>query len=260
MSRLIDTHAHLQFQAYDEDRDFVAKRTAFELEAVVNVGTSLESSKKGVELSKQFPNFFASVGVHPHHVDQWKTDSIDDLEKLIVDERVVGVGEIGLDNHLYKDYPKPDLKAQNQILHPQIQLALKHKKPVLFHCRDAYEELFAEIEQYKGTLTGLMHCYMGTWHQAKKFLDLGLYISFSGNLTYKNNDYLREVAREIPAEKILTETDAPFLPPETYRGQRNEPNYVKMVATTISQVRGWSLEKTEEQTSDNAKVLLKLPL
>ncbi len=258
--KLIDTHAHLQFKAYDEDRDFVAKRTSEELEAVVNVGTSVDSSKKGVKLSQEFPNFFSSIAVHPHHVGQWKSDTLDQLENLITNQKVVAVGEIGLDKHLYGGYPKPDLKAQSKILHKQINLALKYKKPILFHCRDAYDQLFAEIDQYRGKITGSMHCYMGTLDQAKKFLDLGLYISFSGNITYKNNEYIRETARKIPAEKILIETDAPFLPPEPYRGQRNEPGYVKMVATTIAAVRNWSLEQAAETTSQNAKSLLNLTL
>jgi len=256
--KLIDTHAHLQFKAYDEDRNFVTKRNSMELEALVNVGTSIDSSQKGVELSKQFPNFFSSIAIHPHHVDQWSSDTLPQLEKLIVEEKVVAIGEIGLDDHSYDGYPQPDLKSQSKIFHEQINLALKYKKPILFHCRDAYDQLFEEIVQYKDKLSGLMHCYMGNYEQAKKFLELGLYISFSGNITYKNNDYIREIARKIPKDRILTETDSPFLPPEPYRGQRNEPSYVKMVATTIGQVRGITLGETAQITRNNAKTLLKI--
>ena len=128
-------------------------------------------------------------------------------------------------------------------------------KPILFHCRDAYDELYEQIKDYKGTVRGLMHCYMGTWDQAKKFLGLGLYISFSGNITYKGNGYIRETAKKLPADKILTETDSPFLSPEPRRGQRNEPIYVKIVAATLANLKGWSVEKSARLTSQNAKDL-----
>src|SRR3990167_10560756 len=138
--KLVDTHAHLQFKAYDEDRDYVVKRSSEQLAALVNVGTSVESSKNGVELSKKVRNFFSSVGVHPHHASLWNAETLPTLESLIQEQKVVAVGEIGLDNHFYEGYPKPDLKAQVKILHEQINLALKNEKPILFHCRDAYDE------------------------------------------------------------------------------------------------------------------------
>jgi len=257
---LVDTHAHLQFKAYDEDRNYVVKRSSEQLAALVNVGTSVESSKNGVELSKKVEGFFSSVGVHPHHAGLWNDETIPTFESLLKEEKVVAVGEIGLDNHSYQDYPQPDLKAQTEILHKQIDLAVKNKKPVLFHCRDAYDEIYEEIKQYNGKISGLMHCYMGTWGQAKNFLDLGLYISFSGNITYKRNDYIRRVAKKIPKEKILIETDAPFLPPEPYRGQRNEPIYVKIAAETLSFLKGWFLGETAAITSKNAAALLKISL
>jgi len=252
---LIDTHAHLQFKAYDEDRDEVVKRNSEELEAVINVGTSIDASDKGIKLAEAINNFYASVGIHPHHVDQWNEKTYNQLEFLGQNPKVVAVGEIGLDKHLYKGYPEPDLKKQAEIFDEQINLALELKKPILFHCRDAYDELYEQIKDYKGKIRGLMHCYMGTWEQAKKFLDLGLYISFSGNITYRGNDYIRETAKNLPADKILTETDSPFLSPEPRRGQRNEPIYVKIVAATLANLKGWSVEKTARLTSQNAKDL-----
>jgi TatD DNase family protein len=258
--RLIDTHAHLQFKAYDDDRDEVIKRTSEELEAVVNVGTSIDATEKGIALAKEIKNFFAATGVHPHHVDQWDEKTASRLDTLVKNEKVVAIGEIGLDNHFYKDYPKPNITAQTEILHEQINLAVGHKKPVLFHCRNAYDELFGEIKNYKGKIDGLMHCFMGSWEQAKKFLDMGLSISFSGNITYKKNDYIRDVAKKIPKDKILVETDAPFLPPEPHRGKRSEPIYVKIVATTLSNLKGWAQEETANITSQNAKNLLKISL
>ncbi len=255
--KLIDTHAHLQFQAYDADRDEVVKRNSKELEAIVNVGASLDSSNKGVELSSKVENFFAAVGVHPHHVDQWSSEALTGLEKLIKQRKVVAIGEIGLDNHLYAGYPTPDLKAQGKILREQINLAIENDKPVLFHCRDAYDELYEEIKNYKD-LTGLVHCFMGTPKQVKKFLGLGLYISFSGNVTYKGNDYIRESAGEVPLERILVETDSPYLPPEPHRGSRNEPYRVKITAERVARLKSLDLAEVAEATSTNANNLLNL--
>lgn len=258
--KLIDTHAHLQFKAYDEDRDEVVKRNSEELEAVINVGTSVDASEKGIQLAEKIDNFYASVAVHPHHVDQWGGNTYNQLKSLSQNPKVVAVGEIGLDNHLYQGYPKPDLKKQAKILEEQINLARELGKPILFHCRDAYDELYEQIKDYKGKVRGLMHCYMGTWEQAKKFLELGLYISFSGNITYRGNDYIRGVAKKLPPEKILTETDSPFLSPEPRRGQRNEPIYVKMVAATIATLRNLRAEKAVQITTENAKNLFDLTI
>ncbi|MEX0622113.1 MAG: TatD family hydrolase [Candidatus Woykebacteria bacterium] len=252
---LIDTHAHLQFKAYDGDRDEVTKRNSKELEALINVGTSVDASEKSVKLSEQFDNFFASVAVHPHHVGQWSKETYQTLESLGKRGKVVAVGEIGLDKHVYKNYRKPNLKAQVEILEQQINLAGELGKPILFHCRDAYDEIYNQIKKYKGKTTGLMHCYMGSWEQTKNFLDLGLYISFSGNITYKGNDYIRDVAKKLPDNRILTETDSPFLSPKGRRGKRNEPIYVKMVAVTIADLKGWSLEKAAKITAQNARNL-----
>ena len=253
--KLVDTHAHLQFKAYDPDRDEVVKRNSEELAAVINVGTSVDASEKGIALAEQIDTFYASIGVHPHHVDQWNGTTYETLKSLGQNPKVVALGEIGLDKHSYKGYPKPDLKKQREILEEQVNLALELAKPILFHCRDAYDELYEHIKNYKGKIRGLMHCYMGTWEQAKKFLDLGLYISFSGNITYKANDYIRETAKKLSDDRILTETDSPFLSPEPRRGQRNEPIYVKIVAATLANLKGWVVEETARLTSQNAKDL-----
>jgi len=255
---LIDTHAHLQFKAYDPDREKVVERNSKELEAVINVGAALDSSEGAVKLSEKIDNFYSSVGVHPHHSDQWNPETLEKLSKLTEEAKVVAIGEIGLDLHQYDDYPKPQLTDQPKMLHDQIGLAIEKNLPVIFHCRNAYEELLAEITQYKGKIKGVMHCFIGSLDQAKKFLSFGLYLSFTGNITYKNNDSIREVALKVPNEKILIETDSPYLPPEPYRGARNEPIYVKMVASKIAELKNLSLEEVAAATSDNAKTLFKI--
>ena len=266
MMSLIDTHAHLQFKSYDQDRVEVAKINSEKLETIINVGTSLDASEKGIDLSKKYSNFYASIAVHPHHVDQWSNKTYDDLKILGKNKKVVAVGEIGLDKHMYKPlgilrsdelkvYPKPDLKKQATVLDNQIQLALALNKPIIFHCREAYDELYEQIRTYRGKLGGLMHCFMGDWNQAKKFLNMNLYISFSGNITYKGNNYIREIAKKVPGARILSETDSPFLSPEPRRGKRNEPLYVKIVVSTIANLKGWSLESAAHITTKNAKEL-----
>lgn len=256
--KLIDTHAHLQFKAYDPDRDEVVKRNSEELAAVINVGTNLDTSEKAVGLVETVPNFYAAVGLHPHHADQWNNKTLSELETLAKNEKVVAIGEVGLDKHHYEGYPKPDLESQAKILHQQIELAKKLKLPVIFHCRDAYDELFDQVKKYSGKIMGVVHCFMGSWEQAKKFLDFGFYISFTGNITYKGNGYIREIAKKVPEDRILTETDAPYLSPQERRGMRNEPVYVKMVAAQITTCRNWSLEKTTAITTQNAKSLFKI--
>jgi TatD DNase family protein len=254
----IDTHAHLQFKVYNPDRKEVVKRNSEELEAVINVGAAIDSSKVAVELAKEIPNFYASVGVHPHHSDQWDRQSLEKLESLAQNEKVVAIGEIGLDLHQYEDQPKPQLKDQTKMLHEQIELSTKLNLPIIFHCRDAYEELFGEIEQFKGKIKGVVHCFLGNADQAKRFLDLGLYLSFTGNITYKGNGWLREIAKGVPGDKTLIETDAPYLPPEPHRGERNEPIYVKIVANKLAEIRKKALEDLIEQTNHNSKTLFKI--
>jgi len=255
---LIDTHAHLQFKAYDEDRDAVVKRNSRELAAIINVGAAIDSSNKAVELAKPVSNFYASVGVHPHHSNQWGSEPLKTLTEFARQEKVVAIGEIGLDKHPYEGYPSPDLASQSKMLHEQIGLAIEKNLPIIFHCRDAYDELYDEIKKLGGKITGVVHCFMGSWEQAEKFLGFGLFISFTGNLTYKNNDFLREIAKKVPLDRILTETDAPYLPPEPYRGKRNEPIYVKIVAAKLAEIKKLSIEELTKATTQNAKKLFKI--
>ncbi len=256
--RPIDTHAHLQFEAFDSDREKVIQDNLGELEAIMIVAASLDSSVAGVELVQKHPRLFASIGVHPHHVEQWSESTLKTLTKLSVKNKVVAVGEVGLDNHLYQGYPTPNLEKQKEILLPQIELAVRKNLPILFHCRDAYSELFNFLKVLNLPLRGLVHCFMGDKQTAKKFLELGLHISFSGNLTYKGNDQIREAAGYVPLERLLVETDSPYLAPSPYRGQRNEPKYVKIVLEAISSLRKLGVEKITQATGENSSLLLGL--
>ena len=254
---LIDTHAHLQFEKFAVDREEVISRNSSQLKAVINPGADLDSSENAVTLSQRVANFYATVGVHPHHADNWGEDYLPKLEKMVTKDKVVAVGEIGLDNHVYQGYPQPDLEKQRQILLPQIKLARDYKKPILFHCRNAYDELYDTIKKYQ-PISGLVHCFMGDKILANKFVDLGLLISFAGNITYKNNEHMREAAAKVSLDQILLETDSPYLTPEPLRGQRNEPINVSRVAETIAQVRKIAIGEVAKRTTENAERLFNL--
>lgn len=257
MIKLFDTHAHLQFEKFDSDRDIVVKRNSEKLLALINPGTDIGSSEKAIALAQRVTNFYAAIGVHPHHVDNWDKTYLPKLESLVQKNKVVAVGEIGLDKHVYVGYPKPDIKKQLAILVPQIELAKKYKKPILFHCRNAYDQLYTAIKDYK-PLQGLVHCFMGELETAQKFIDSGLLISFAGNLTYKNNEHITRTATLLSQDKILIETDSPYLTPEPLRGQRNEPVNVLLIAEKIAQLKNLSLEQVSYFTSANAKKLFNL--
>lgn len=252
--KLFDTHAHLQFEKFDTDRDEVVKRNSEQLTAVVNPGAKLDSSEKGVALAQRIDNFYAGVGVHPHHSREWSEDWLAKLETLIQQPKVVAAGEIGLDLYPYRDYPTPDIKLQTKVLVSQIELAVRYNKPILFHCRLAYDELYEVIKEYR-PLNGLIHCFMGDKNIARKFVDLGLMISFAGNLTYKSNGLMRQAAAYIPEEFLVTETDSPYLAPEPLRGQRNEPVNVAYVVEAIATVKKIETEQVANFSVINARKL-----
>lgn len=257
--KLIDVHSHLQFDAFDSDREEVIKQNLEDLHCLINVGTDLKTSLSSLEIAKKHDHLFTSFGIHPHHaLEQTNFDFLKEFENNFLPEKVVAIGEIGLD-HFPGHYNRViDETKQKEVLLAQIELAKKLNLPVIFHCREAYDELYELIK--KENLRGLVHCWMGTETQAKKFLDLGLSIAFCGNITYKTNQYLRDIAKNLPLEALLVETDAPFLPPEPFRGQRNEPRYVRIIAKLIASLKGSTEEETFTALNSNAQKLFDLNL
>lgn len=289
--KLIDVHSHVQFHYYDRDREEVMARALEELETIINVGADLESSEKAVASTKQWP-IYASVGFHPEEAAKYTEAELKRIETLAADPKVVAIGEIGLDvpnktsnsslviptliegsqseaaisaNVVERDFSTSLEMTKNtvsskqiELLQKQLEIAKKVDKPIIFHCRNAYEELFELIKNLDFPVKGLMHCWMGSIEDTKKFLSLDLGISFTGNVTYKKNDYIRETAKIVPDNKLFVETDCPFLPPQPIRGSRNEPKFVKMVAECVAEVRGVSLEKVIETTNRNSKELFNL--
>lgn len=253
---LIDSHAHLDDERFDEDRDKIIKDlTKDGISLVINPGADIASSVKAISLSEKYDNIYAAVGVHPHEVEDMDNDTLLVLKSLAQKEKVVAIGEIGLD-YYYDNSPR-DL--QKKWFREQIRLAKKIKLPIIVHDRDAHKDTFDIIkEEYDDTLRGVLHCYSGSLEMAKEYIKMGFYISFAGPVTFKKAKVPKEVAKEIPLENLLVETDSPYLTPEPKRGKRNEPSNVRYVAAMISQLKSVDFEKVANYTSKNAKELFSI--
>jgi TatD DNase family protein len=256
MEMLFDTHAHLEDERFDGDRERLIQELPEKGVAyVINVGSTLETSRMSVELAAQYPFIYAAVGVHPHEVSQMSSEDLDALEAIATGDKVVAVGEIGLD--YYYDFSPREL--QREWFARQIDLAYSLGLPIIIHDREAHADVFDVLKAKKDRiLGGVMHCYSGSWEMAKDFMDLGLYISLGGPVTFKNAKRPVEVAQKIPLDRLVIETDSPYLAPTPHRGKRNNPAYVRLVAEKIAEVRGMTFEEIAEATLNNAKKLFKI--
>jgi TatD DNase family protein len=248
----IDTHAHLEMEAFDEDRDAVLGRAAAAgLTAIITVGTTLPDCEKAVALARRYPPVFAAVGIHPHEVKRIDPAAYDALRHLAGEKKVVAIGEIGLD-FFYDNSPRD---TQLKCFAEQLDLAEELGLPVIIHDRDAHAETLDLIRPRKGRLQGVLHCFSGDAAMARECVSLGFHLSVAGPVTYPKADRLREVAREIPAERLLIETDAPYLAPQPHRGKRNEPAYVVETARRLAEIRGVPAGELERFTAANARRL-----
>ncbi len=239
LSGLADSHAHLDFEDFDGDRDAVLERAQDAgVELIINVGFDLASSRRAVELAARYPLVFAAVGIHPHEAAKVPDGYLQMLEELAGQEKVVAIGEIGLD---YFRNRSPRLQ-QEEVFKAQLHLAREINLPVIIHDREAHDEI-VEVCQNEGLpqAKGVVHCFSGDIALAKTALDLGLYISIAGPVTYKKNIILGQVASMVPAGRLLMETDAPFLPPHPLRGKRNEPAFISYTAEKVAALRGKTL-------------------
>jgi TatD DNase family protein len=251
---LIDTHAHIDGQEYDADRDdVVARAAAAGVCRIVNMGDTMESSARGVLLTERYDAVYAGVGLHPEEARSMTTADDAQLAAWAALPKVVAIGEIGLDYYWEKDEEKRAL--QRQIFIRQLDLARQLHLPICIHDREAHGDMLAILQKEALGLAGVVHCYSGSWEMAQELLKLGFYLGIDGPLTYKNAARLPEIVRKLPAERILVETDSPYLTPVPKRGQRNEPAFVRYVAVYAAQLRGESFEKLAQQTTDNAREL-----
>lgn len=259
---MIDVHSHLQFEAFEKDYDDVIKR-AFDsgITKIINVGTRLESSIKAVEFANKYDNLYAIIGVHPHHSDKHdlESDWLTQLEKLAENKKVLAIGEIGLDYYSYKSNGIVDPAVQKKCFIQQIKLAHKLKLPLQIHNRHAGEDILQILIEHKDLLLptpGMFHCFAGSKEILKKTLELGFYIGFDGNITYKGlapgeTVSLSELAKLTPIDRILIETDSPYLTPNPYRGTRNEPKHAIITGEFIAKLKNISHEDFVEQIDKN---------
>lgn len=257
---LIDIHAHINFPQFEGDREEVFKRAKEAGVKMINVGTDLVTSREVVALAEKYPgDMWATVGVHPadDHTSASRVAAAewDELEELAKHKQVVAIGECGLDYFHVKDVG--ERKKQAEIFEQQINLAQKVGKPLMIHCRDAYDDLLAVLQNFP-KVTGNVHFFAGDWVTAKKFLDIGFSLSFTGAITFASN--YDEVIKNMPLESLMIETDCPFVAPAVRRGGRNEPAYVIEVAKKVAELKGLPLEEVARATTTNARLRFGLDL
>jgi TatD DNase family protein len=253
---LFDTHAHLHFPDFDADRDAVlARAREAGVRRMLTIGTDVPTSQAAIAIAAREPDVWASVGVHPHDAADADEAVLAEIERHAGQPRVVAIGEIGLD--FFRNLSPRD--AQERVLRRMLDLARRTRKPVVVHCRDAHPETLAILaEERVGEVRGIMHCFSGDVDIARRCLELGLLISLAGPITYPNARALPDVARFVPADGLVLETDCPYLPPQGHRGRRNEPAYVAITAARVAELRGEEVEDTARRCSDNARALLRV--
>lgn len=272
----IDTHCHLNFEAFELDWKLVIDRAVkAEVDALIVVGTDITSSIRAIELANTSPHVFAAVGIHPHHIHQYQDNQssvesdMGQLTKLAIEPKVVAIGEIGLDHHQYRVSKYPNLNQdqlnqafilQQVLFTHQLKLAHDLNLPLIIHSREVHTLVLDEISRTQSELNtsfkGVFHCFEGSKKYAAKIIEAGFHLSFTGNLTYSVDRQL--VAATIPLERLLLETDAPYMTPIPYRGERNEPRYLPLIASIHAQSRGLSQSQIATTTTNNARQLFNL--
>lgn len=249
-----ESHAHYDDRKFDIDRDELLTTLQKKgIDHVVNVGADMNSSKKSIELSKKYPYIYSAVGVHPHYVDKLQDSDLNHLETFAGEEKVVAIGEIGLDFH----YDRSPREVQRIWFKKQLELAKKLELPVIIHSREASKEIFdtlkeANLSNRNGKGAGVIHCFSESVEMAKEYVKLGYYIGVGGVITFKNAKTLVNVVEAIPLQSILLETDCPYLSPVPNRGERNDSTNLKYVAEAIASIKGISLEEVARSTSESA--------
>jgi TatD DNase family protein len=246
----VDTHAHLDFPELSSDLvSVLARAQGVGVRTIITVGIDLPSSRRAKALSENHTRMFSTVGIHPHGAHRLDQEEIDALVNIAKGPRVIAIGEIGLDYYRNRQ-PRP---VQRECFRQQLELACELRMPAVFHVRDAYEDFLETAGQSSLALRGgVLHCFSGDWHVARRCLDLGFYLSIPGTVTFPKSEILQEVVMRAPLDRLLLETDAPFLAPVPYRGKTNEPSYLVHTAKKVADLRGCPLEELAAQTSANA--------
>ena len=251
---LTDTHCHLYYQDLRNDILAVLNRAArLGVNRFICVGTNIRDSRKCLELANAHEKIYSTAGVHPHDAKDTPKDYLDQICDLLKFDKMIAAGEMGLD--YYRNISEPEI--QNRVFREQMELAQSLRKPVTSHNRDADADMLKVLSDFPN-VTGVAHCFSSNLETAKAFLDMGYYISFAGNLTFKNS-HLPEVAKGLPLDRILVETDSPYLSPVPYRGKPNEPGRTRFVAEKLAEIHNVSLDVIAKKTSENATALFNLP-
>lgn len=270
---MIDSHAHLDSARYDEDRDAMlvrAREAGVRGILSIGIGDGPETMHRAADLARQYanqpntPKIWASAGIHPHEAQLADEPALKKLDALLARPEVIACGEIGLD--YYYDHSPREL--QQQAFSHQMAIAAQHRKPIIIHCRpsenstNAWDDTLAQLErEWKPTgLGGILHCFTGTLEHAHKAMELGFMLSFTGNITFPKAQPIREVVAQLPLDRILIETDCPFLAPVPYRGQRNEPAWVSQVAARLAEIHSLTADEIAEQTTQNFEDFFGIPL
>jgi TatD DNase family protein len=251
-----DSHAHYDDEKFDIDRDdLILGLKSKDIDYVLNAGTDIYSSRKGIKFSQIYDLFYTSVGIHPHEVSKAKEEDINILYEMSSFKKVVAIGEIGLD-YYYNLSPK---QVQKEWFRKQIQLAKSLKLPVIIHDRDAHKDALDIIkEENISEIGGVFHCFSGSWEMAKVLISMGIYISFSGSITFKNAKNILEVVKNVPMDMFLIETDCPYLAPEPFRGKRNNSEYIRYTAEKIAEIKQISIEEVASVSMKSTKKLFNI--
>lgn len=251
---MIDTHSHLFADEFKDDLpECVNRCIEHGIQQVILVGFSDETNHKAYRLSQEYELFYPTAGVHPSEAKEYLVE-LDKLREFLEAHKVYAIGECGLDYH----YGKDDIELQKELFIQQIEISIEFDLPLIIHMRDATEDTYNILKEYKGKIRGVMHCYSASLEMALRFIDLGFYISLGGPVTFKNAKESKKIAVEIPLDKLLIETDCPYLAPTPFRGSRNESSFVRYVAKQIAELRGMDVEELDEVISRNSKNLFKI--
>ena len=253
---LFDTHAHYYDGRFDSDREpLLASLPGRGVELALCPGCDLSSSRACIALAERFPHVYAAVGIHPEDCGDWDDGFLWELRSLAAHAKVRAIGEIGLDYYWKENPPKA---LQQTVFRRQMELAQSLSLPVIVHDREAHGDALAMVKEFPG-VTGVFHCYSGSVDMALELVELGWYLGFDGPITYENAKKAPEVVSAVPLERILVETDAPYMAPEPFRGLRNDSSYVYRMAETIAQVKGLTFEEVARQTTANGRQLFRIP-
>jgi TatD DNase family protein len=253
---LVDSHAHIDDERFDPDREeTVARATAAGVSLIINIGANMGSSARSVALAEKYAGIYAAVGMHPHDAKEMREADYNQLERWTTHPKVVAIGEIGLDYH----YDLSPRAVQQEVFLRQLDIARKTDKPFIIHEREAHADTLAIVRTAARGWRGVFHCFSGSVETAREYLNMGFYISVAGPVTFPKSVKTKEVAKFVPLDRLLIETDSPYLTPHPYRGRRNEPAHVRLVAEEIARLRNMPVEELASATTANVRQLFSIP-